>query len=201
MSNARAFRSGFRRFVAALVLTAFLSAQWPGRALAAGGTSSPGTGSGSAGGMGAATGLAMSQDFGALGIGSEYVSGNFPGAVLMPINLWGAIGKPGIHHIPTHTDLVTFLSLAGGPTPDAQMDHIQIKRRSTGEEHIITVNADELLVKPGVPIPILEANDLIIVPRDKPPINPNTIALLSFVSGMFALVLGGFAVNYAVRHP
>ena len=49
------------------------------------------------------------------GRGSEYVSGAQTGNVLMRINLWGAVGKPGIHHVPAKTNLINLLSYAGGP--------------------------------------------------------------------------------------
>ena len=39
--------------------------------------------------------------------GAEYVSGNQPGTVLMRVNLWGAVNRPGIHHIPIKTDLMS----------------------------------------------------------------------------------------------
>ena len=32
------------------------------------------------------------------GRGSEFTSGAQTGSVLMRVNLWGAVGKPGIHH-------------------------------------------------------------------------------------------------------
>src|SRR4051812_38256259 len=76
------------------------------------------------------SGYSLMPEIPGAGGGSEYVSGNFPGAVLIPINLWGAVGKPGIHHVPTRTDLVTLISLAGGPTGDASLGDVSIKRRS-----------------------------------------------------------------------
>jgi tetratricopeptide (TPR) repeat protein len=40
------------------------------------------------------SGLSLSHELQGAGSGSEFVSGNYPGAVLMPVNLWGAINKP-----------------------------------------------------------------------------------------------------------
>src|SRR5207244_1830868 len=62
--------------------------------------------------------------------GNEFVSGDTPGAVLMKVNLWGAVNRPGIHYVPLRTDLVTLLSYAGGPMPNAEMDQMLIKRRA-----------------------------------------------------------------------
>jgi hypothetical protein len=131
--------------------------------------------------------------------GTEYVSGNFPGAVLMPINLWGSVGKPGIHHVPTQTDLVTLLTLAGGPLQDAEMDRITIKRRSGGEEQVFKIDAEELLTKPGVRSPALAPNDIVIVPREKPTISQNTVTVVGFIASMVGLVLAGIAVNNSFK--
>lgn len=61
--------------------------------------------------------------------GSEYVSGDFSHPVLMQINLWGGVTKPGIHYVPVHTDLITLLSYAGGPTDRAELGEVVIKRK------------------------------------------------------------------------
>jgi hypothetical protein len=144
---------------------------------------------------------ANSRHEGAGGMGgAEYVSGNYPGAILMPVNLWGAVGKPGIHHVPTQTDLVTLLSLAGGPGADAEIDHITIKRRFSGEEQVIRVDADDILNKPGVRSPVLEANDIIIVPREKPPISNTTLTTVTFAATVLSAILAGVAISIQLKN-
>ena len=140
-------------------------------------------------------GLSLTGDLGTVGSGSEYVSGNYPGAVLMPINLWGAVGKPGIHHVPTRTDLITLLSLAGGPLPDAKIDTILIKRRASQGEQVIKIDADDFLSKPGVQSPVLEANDIVIIPRDKPVISNNTLTVITFIGTLLGIGLAGYALS------
>jgi hypothetical protein len=148
----------------------------------------------------ASGGLSLSQEISAAGSGSEYVSGNYPGAILMPVNLWGSISKPGIHHVPTRTDLVTLLSLAGGPSSDARLDDIVIKRRNGKEELIIKVDAEEVLTEAGVQSPVLEANDIIIIPREKPVIGSNTVTVVGFAASILGLVLAGFALSNQLKN-
>lgn len=131
--------------------------------------------------------------------GSEYVSGNYQGAILMPVNLWGAIGKPGIHHVPSRTDLVTLLSLAGGPSSEAELDEVLIKRRSGGEEQVIRVDAEEILSTAGVHSPTLQANDIVIVPRRKPAVSTDVLSVLSVTSSVIGLILAGIAVNNSLK--
>jgi len=131
--------------------------------------------------------------------GNEFVSGNFPGAVLMPINLWGAVGKPGIHHIPVKTDLVTLLSLAGGPTAEAELEDVVIKRRSQAQEQIIEIDVDKLMRKPGMKSPQLEANDIVVIPRYRPTINNNTAQTVGFIGSIISVVLAGIVLGNQVN--
>ena len=48
----------------------------------------------------------------------------------MQVNLWGDVLKPGRYEVPITTDLVQLISLAGGPTRDANLSEVQISRFS-----------------------------------------------------------------------
>ena len=140
-------------------------------------------------------GLSLSQELGGASSGSEYVSGNYPGAILMPVNLWGSIGKPGIHHIPTQTDLLTLLSLAGGTMSDAELGEVLIKRRAGPTEQVLKVNVQDMLETVGAKIPVLEANDIVVIPRQKPVISNNTVNTISFIASLMGIILAGYAVS------
>lgn len=144
-------------------------------------------------------GLTLSEGLSQVQPGNEFVSGNYPGAVLMPVNLWGAVQKTGIHHIPVKTDLVTFLSLAGGPTADAQINGIIIRRRTGGEEKIIKVNGEDLLTRPEIRSPQLEANDIIVVPRDKPFVSNNVVNTVGVIGGILGIILAGIVLNNELK--
>lgn len=121
--------------------------------------------------------------------GNEYISGDYPGAVLMKINLWGAVSHPGIHYIPVKTDLVTLLSFAGGPRFDAELDSVLIKRRSQGKTFKIDVNVEDLLKGSTMTSPTLEPNDIIVIPATVPAINSNTVLVVGFVASLLSLVV------------
>lgn len=137
-------------------------------------------------------GLSLSKDLPmARGSGSEYMSGDYPGAVLMRVNLWGAVGKSGIHFIPTQTDLITLLSYAGGPTPNAVLDGVLIKRWARGKQYVIHVDAEELIGKAGKESPILQANDIVVVPTKAPLISQDTASIISLVTSLVSLIAVG----------
>jgi hypothetical protein len=143
------------------------------------------------------TGLAISKDLANVkaGLGSEFISGDYPGAVLMRVNLWGSVGKPGIHFIPTQTDLITLLSYAGGPTDNAKLGGVYIKRWSRGREQVLDVDAEDLLQGTGSKSPMLQANDIIVVPTKKPIISQDMGTLVSFVSSVLSIIAVGIVLT------
>jgi len=79
-------------------------------------------------------------------------------------HIWGQIYKPGFYAVPDDTDLLTLISLAGGPREDAKLTKIRIVRPTAQGEKIIFVNlkkymetGDENL------IPVLQPGDTVIV--------------------------------------
>ncbi|MBI2711874.1 MAG: hypothetical protein HYX41_03265 [Bdellovibrio sp.] len=143
------------------------------------------------------TGLSVSKDLGSMkaGQGSEFISGDYPGAVLMRVNLWGAVGKPGIHFVPTQTDLITLMSYAGGPTESAKLGGVYIKRWSRGKEIVLDVDAEDLLEGTGTKPPILQANDVVVIPQKKPIISQDMGVLVSFVASVLSIVAVGIVLT------
>ncbi|MEN3046139.1 MAG: SLBB domain-containing protein [Candidatus Hydrothermales bacterium] len=79
--------------------------------------------------------------------------------VLIEVQLWGHIAKPGLYQVPLRTDLVKLISLAGGPLPSADLKKVRIIRN--GENRTVNVEkifeANKIYVEPG---------DVIIVPMN-----------------------------------
>jgi len=59
---------------------------------------------------------------------------NEPGQLQMLTYIWGHIPRPGLYIVPDDTDVLTLISLAGGPTDDAKIRSIRIVRSSPNEE-------------------------------------------------------------------
>jgi len=80
--------------------------------------------------------------------------------------IWGQVRKPGFYLLPDDTDLLTLLSLAGGPTGDAKLSKIRIVRPSqdNGQGEIIWVNLKKYLDTGNYDIiPVLKAGDTVVV--------------------------------------
>lgn len=139
------------------------------------------------------------EGVGNIGRGSEYISGYYKGAVLMPVRLWGAVRQTGLHQIPTGTDLLQLLSLAGGPNVDAKLDDVTIRRFNKDGAKIIKVDLMELIDSKTAKIQELEANDIVILPATQPVISGNTVAIIGVVSSVLGIVSASILVANALK--
>jgi hypothetical protein len=96
--------------------------------------------------------------------GAQYFLGE-EGDLLIPVNIWGFVTRPGQYMIPANTDLVSLLSYAGGPTESAKISSIKIVRNDpeTGNT-VYPVNVKKYLETANEDlIPTLRPGDTIIV--------------------------------------
>ncbi len=59
--------------------------------------------------------------------GAQYFLGE-EDELLMRVNIWGFVRKPGQYMVPTDTDLISLISFAGGPVEQAKVKAIKIVR-------------------------------------------------------------------------
>ena len=108
--------------------------------------------------------------------GAQYILGDRD-EILMNVNVWGYVLRPGQYVVPRHTDLITLISFAGGPRDGANLGEVRIIRESTaaltngnatnGHEKkvpILTVNVNDHIEKgkSGI-LPVLRAGDTVII--------------------------------------
>ena len=81
--------------------------------------------------------------------------------LLVNVNLWGHVQRPGIYSIPSAYTLIDLISSAGGPAKTARLDDIRIVRKN---QEVIKVNV-ELFLETGDNslLPLLQPGDTIIV--------------------------------------
>ncbi len=85
--------------------------------------------------------------------------------LLIPINIWGFVEKPGQYLVPMNTDLISLLSFAGGPIEGAKITKIKIVSSDpTGMNKIQEINVKKFLeTGDSQLIPILRPRDTIVV--------------------------------------
>lgn len=95
--------------------------------------------------------------------GAQYYIGT-QNELLMAVNIWGLVLKPGQYLVPSTTDLITLVSVAGGPAAKARLDNVRIIRSSTAGSEVIVVNIKKFLVTGDERlIPKLEPGDTILI--------------------------------------
>lgn len=78
--------------------------------------------------------------------------------------IWGQVQKPGLYTVPDDTDLLTLISLAGGPREDAKLTKIRIVRPTSEGERIIWINMKKYLESGDERmIPVLQPGDTVVV--------------------------------------
>lgn len=97
-------------------------------------------------------------------LGAKYYLGS-DDELLVPVNIWGFVQKPGQYMVPNNTDLISLISYAGGPQSSAKISKIRIVRISSGmENQIIEVNVKKYLNTGNQEIiPVLKPGDTIII--------------------------------------
>lgn len=104
---------------------------------------------------------------------AQYILGGND-VLLISINLWGHVQKPGIYSIPNTFNIIDLLSSAGGPLRTGRLSDVRIIRKN---QEVITVNIQEY-IKTG------NANVLV-------PLQPGDVIIVSgSLSDVFGRVLG-----------
>jgi hypothetical protein len=100
----------------------------------------------------------------AVGEGNQYYLGQ-ANELLMRVNVWGRVERPGQYFVPATTDLITLISAAGGPQSRSRLTDVRVVRGGTGTtSEVIEVNIKKYL-KTGDKrlIPSLKPEDTVIV--------------------------------------
>lgn len=82
------------------------------------------------------------------------------------VQIWENIIRPGLYSVPRATDVVTLISLAGGPKEGADLSRVKIIRNNPHHE-MITVNLSDYIKGKNQSVPILQPDDIVIIPQSK----------------------------------
>ena len=101
-------------------------------------------------------------------ISSEKYITDSNGNIKMNVNVWGHVGQPGNHLVFEGIDIVTLLSIVGGPVDGARLDRIKLIREVPEENGklVFTLNFNEF-IKYGDRSNFIKIkpNDTVIIPQ------------------------------------
>ncbi len=91
---------------------------------------------------------------------AQYILGG-KDILLINVNLWGHIQRPGIYSIPSSYGLVDLISSAGGPLTSARLSEVRIIRNN---QEVVKVDVEQY-IKTGDSslLPVLQPGDTIVV--------------------------------------
>jgi hypothetical protein len=92
------------------------------------------------------------------------------GNILMYVNVWGSVYKPGQYIVREGADIATALSLAGGPNDNANLSKVRVNRQSPDEngKQSYQVNLKKYTKEGDRAVLVdLKPNDTIIIPENK----------------------------------
>jgi hypothetical protein len=112
--------------------------------------------------------LAYAQSGGYMerGQGQAGASGDiYEREVLIEVQIWGQVMKPGRYRVPVTTDVVGLISYAGGPTEDAALSRVKLVRGVFGPGQTLKINVSKYTGRADKSlIPMLDQGDVVIVP-------------------------------------
>lgn len=102
--------------------------------------------------------------------GGQYDYSN-PDAINIKVLVWGYVEFPGHYIIPSTSSVNDVLALAGGPTPDANIEDLRLFRiNADSSQSMIKFDYNDLLwndkLTAEISIPYLKAGDILLVPGE-----------------------------------
>jgi protein involved in polysaccharide export with SLBB domain len=85
--------------------------------------------------------------------------------VLIEVQVWGQVARPGMFKVPVSTDAVSLISYAGGPTEYAALSRVRLVRNGFPRGKSTKLNLDRYAgTGDRSAVPMLESGDVVIVP-------------------------------------
>lgn len=118
---------------------------------------------------------------------AQYILGSGD-ILLVNVNLWGHVQRPGIYSVPSSYTLIDLISSAGGPLKTARLSDIRIVRKN---QEVIQVDVEKFL-KTGDNslLPLLQPGDTIIVSGSIQDVFTRMVAIfrdLAIIANVFVL--------------
>lgn len=91
---------------------------------------------------------------------AQYILGT-DDVLLISINLWGHIQRPGIYNVPSSFNIIDLLSSAGGPLETARLNDVRVIRKN---QEVLQINVKEFITTGNKDLLVaLQPGDLVIV--------------------------------------
>ena len=126
---------------------------------------------------------------------AEYIYRSSPKESLIGVQLLGAVKNPGIYYIPTNTDVLKLLALAGG-TEDADLSEILVRKTDPTQSGVYELDVKKLMKStPDVKPFKLAQDDFVYIPKKESWISNDVSKTITIVSLVATIVLTGVLID------
>lgn len=126
---------------------------------------------------------------------AEYIYRSSPKESLIGVQLLGAVKNPGIYYIPTNTDVLKLLALAGG-SEDADLSEILVRKTDPTQTGVYELDVKKLMKSTANVKPFkLAQDDFVYVPKREPWISNDVSKTITIVSLVATIVLTGVLID------
>jgi competence protein ComEA len=120
---------------------------------------------------------------------AEYIYRSSPKESLIGVQLIGAVNKPGLYYIPTNTDILKLITLAGG-TDDADLANILVRKTDPGGTGVYELDVKKLMKSSADAKPFrLAQDDFVYIPKKEPWISNEVFRTVTVVSLLATIIL------------
>ncbi len=97
---------------------------------------------------------------------SQDLNKSLEGQLLMRVNVWGEVTRPGTYEVSDQTDLVSLISTAGGPTESAKLNKVKLVRNHYQKKEIYKINLKKYMEDGSYNnIPKVYPGDTVVIPK------------------------------------
>lgn len=123
---------------------------------------------------------------------AQYILGSGD-ILLVNVNLWGHVQRPGIYSVPSSYSLIDLISSAGGPLSTARLNDVRIVRK---DQEVLKIDIEKFLKTGDITLlPILQPGDTIIVAGSIQDIFTQIVALFRDI----AIIVNVFILSQRVK--
>lgn len=144
---------------------------------------------------------------------AEYIFKNSPRDVLITVQLFGSVARPGIYYVPEDTDLMKLLTLSGGVMNTTELEEIIVRKGDNRswhglnlkfvertQENTYQVDVDRLLRESPTMKPLrMSHQDFVYVPQKSPFISNDMSRAITIGSIVLSAVLTVLLIDNNVR--
>lgn len=120
---------------------------------------------------------------------AEYIYRSSPKESLIGVQLMGAVKFPGLYYIPTNTDLLKLITLAGG-TSEGDLSEVLVRKTDPSGPGVYELNIEKLMKSSADVKPFkLAQDDFVYIPEKKPWISNDVSRSVTIVSLITSIIL------------